>query len=176
MAIKNLQLFQQRLDNFSEKEIPTMVMRRQVEISLYLLSRLQSRNPVDTGFSRSNWRMEVDNIPNGTLGTYKRTYDLVKRGYRTFGKNRVKDTERVGTSWVNKPISGMTRDEHLAETFFGDHGFNATEWRRNGHVIYVFNNVQYMYLLVAGRSKKVPKNWFHLAVQETKDWIASKGW
>jgi len=168
MAIKDLAKFQKQLNYFTENEVPQKLMRRQIEISLYLLNKLQNRTPVDTGFAVSNWRMNVDYIPQGVLGSYERAktrrmpYDP-KDPYR-FRKP------------IEAPLQGRNRDKLIETAFERGQNYNMAQWKKVGHKIFVFNNVHYMKYLANGHSKQAPKGWISLAIAETKAWAKSKGW
>lgn len=168
MAIRNLDKFQKQLNYFTENEVPQKVMRRQIEISLYLLAKLQNKTPVDTGFAVSNWRMNVDYIPQGTLGKYEKA--LARRMH--YDPN---DPYRFRKP-VLPPLSGRTSDKLIETAFERGQNYNMTQWKKIGHTIYVFNNVKYMKYLADGHSKQAPKGWIPLSIAETKAWAKSKGW
>jgi hypothetical protein len=189
MAIGNLDKFQRQLNYFSENEIPQTLMRRQIEISLHLLNKLQRRTPVDTGFAISNWRMNVDYIPNGTLGTYQKA--LAKKmkhnlastakdralGRMTSAKAKILSAPTVVHDRGKfQPLQSRSRDTLIATAFEHGQNYNTTQWKKIGHVIYVFNNVNYMQVLANGHSTQAPKGWIPLCVAETKAWMQTKGW
>lgn len=170
MSLLNIKAFQADLLNFAHKDVPQNLMRRQIEISLYLLSKLQTRTPVDTGFAVSNWRMNVDRIPSGTLGTYEKA--------KVRGMNYdPKDPYRFRKP-VLPPLAGRSRDKLIETAFERGQEYNMTEWKKIGHIIYVFNNVKYIDVLNKGHSKKVTPSsgWIQLCIQEAKVWMKSKGW
>lgn len=168
MSLLNLPEFQASLLRFAHEDVPQNLMRRQIEISLYLLNKLQTRTPIDTGFAVSNWRMNVDRIPSGTLGTYERA--KVRRMHYN-----PKDPYRFRKP-VEAPLQGRSRDTLIQTAFERGQEYNAMEWKKVGHVIYVFNNVKYMKYLEQGHSKQAPNGITPLAIAETKAWMKSKGW
>lgn len=168
MAIQNLEKFQRQLNYFTENEVPQTLMRRQIEISLYLLNKLQSKTPVDTGFAVSNWRMNVDYIPQGTLGTYEKA-KIRRMPYNPNDPYRFRKP-------VEGPLQGRTRDKLIETAFERGQEYNIVKWKKVGHKIFVFNNVKYMKYLAKGHSKQAPSGWIPLSVAETKAWMKSKGW
>lgn len=189
MAIQNLDKFQRQLNYFSENEIPQSLMRRQIEISLHLLNKLQSRTPVDTGFAVSNWRMNVDYIPQGTLGTYQKALSRkMKHNLASTAKDRALGRMTVAKAKILsapivvhdrskfEPLTARTRDKLIETAFERGQNYNTTQWKKVGHVIYVFNNVKYMKYLANGHSSQAPKGWIPVAIAETRAWMKSKGW
>jgi len=189
MGLLNIAAFQADLLRFAHEEVPQTLMRRQIEISLYLLNKLQSRTPVDTGFAVSNWRMNVDSIPSGTIGTYQKALARkMKHNIASTAKDRalgaitpIKAKILSAPTVVHdrskfQPLQGRTRDKLIETAFERGQNYNMTQWKKIGHVIYVFNNVKYMKSLADGHSTKAPKGWIPMAIAETKAWMKSKGW
>ena len=170
MALLNVKGFQANLLRFAEVDVPHNIMRRQIEIALYLIKRLQDKTPIDTGFAVSNWRLSVDKIPSGTLGTYQKALDR-RLPYRANDPYRFKVK-----GWPRPPLTGRTREQLIDTAFYRGQLYNATDWKKVGHVIYVFNNVHYMQYLENGHSQQAPKGWIQGTINETRVWMASKRW
>jgi hypothetical protein len=174
MAIKNLPAFNNQLLSFVHDELPDRLMRRQIEISVHLIERLQVGNPVDTGFSRSNWRMNVDKIPSGTLGTYEKA--LARKTVTHHAKDRSFRNVTNPAKGEYGPLKGIGRETLISRAFGNSKNFTMTKWKNVGHVIYVFNNVPYVKYLEQGHSGQAPKGFIWIALAETRVWMQAKGW
>jgi hypothetical protein len=175
ISYKNMEQFQRQLHYFVNKEIPQNMMRRQSEIALHLLDILTGPaatggTPVDTGFAVSNWRMNVDKMVSGTIGTYQKAKDRQLK-WMANDPYRFKTPKRPA-----KPLTGRGRENFIKYAFEWGQNFNMTEWKRVGHIIYVYNNVKYLQVLENGHSKQAPKGWVKRAIVSTKEWCKSKGW
>lgn len=175
MALLNIRQFQANLLNFAHNDVPQHLMRRQIEIAVHLTGILTGPpsaggTPVDTGFAVSNWRMAVDTIPEGTLGTYQKAAER-KLPYRANDPYRFKVK-----GWPRPPLAGRDRETLINTAFHRGQEFNMTQWKKIGHVIYVFNNVKYLQVLNNGHSQQAPAGFVERAIASTKAWMATKGW
>lgn len=175
ISFANMEKFQRQLHYFAHKEVPQNMMRRQVEISLHLLELLtkpaaEGGTPVDTGFAVSNWRMNVDHMVAGTIGTYQKAAER-KLPYMANDPYRFLTPKRPAP-----PLTGRGREGWIKYAFEWGQSFNMTEWKRVGHTIYVYNNVKYLQKLENGHSQQAPKGWVKRAIVSTKAWCKSKGW
>lgn len=173
ISYKNMEKFQRQLHYFAHNEVPQNMMRRQSEIALHLLDILTGPaetggTPVDTGFAVSNWRMNVDHMVKGTIGTKEKAEDR-RRGYKKNDPYRFR-TPKLG------PLTGRGREGFIKYAFEWGQNFNSTEWKKVGHTIYVYNNVKYLQVLENGHSQQAPKGWVKRAIVSTKAWCKSKGW
>jgi len=154
MLFWNFRQFQTDLNNFCEKEVPTEFKCRQIEIIIFLFNAIRSRCPVAP--DNSQWE--------GFKGGFALT------NWRVSMNTPPSDT--VGQ--YGNPTRLRTTEEIRGQLSTLKQGTKSGQGLFD--IIWVFNNVHYIPFIENGCSMQYPWPMVGLALDETRAYIARKGW
>lgn len=157
--IRSLRKFNEALDKFATKDVPREFVRRQIEVVIYLFKRIQQRTP------RANDLGFVDEI--GIIGGYaKNNWDISvnDQGKQKPRGKRGKPPEPRTEDWIRTILTDIGLDQGMKSKM------------GKADKISIYNNVSYVKYLETGHSKKAPHGMVAISMQETREWIKSKGW
>jgi hypothetical protein len=135
--------FKADLNRFAES-IDAKVQDAIRRIVIELFNRFTFENPVDTGYSQSNWRISI-NEPDTTVSNPPTSQE--------------RDANKGKKGWINNAL-GADLSEIVGLTTIG---IGRVE---SGDSVYVTNSVDYVRYLNEGTSKQAPSGWIQIAIAQ----------
>lgn len=118
--MSNIHQFSLKLDRFVNETIPDELLKLKRQIAFLVLEGVVLKSPVDTGFFRAQWTVQIGTAANGTIQSFDPAGNLtitkglavihaVKAGQNITISNAAVYGPRLEHGWSKQAPQGMVR-------------------------------------------------------------------